>query len=563
MKAERLLELYERVADAPEAVEKLRRFVLDLAVRGKLVEQDPAETPASALPRSAEPNGDESNLPPSWDFAKIGRVLNFQYGKGLKASERLEVGPIPVYGSNGVVGFTDTALTERPSIIVGRKGSAGALNLCNGPSWTTDVAYYVEVPEQFDKRFLFIALSAVGLSELGKGVKPGLSRSDAYAQSIVVPPLAEQHRIVAKVDELMALLDRLEETRKAREAARDRLSAASLSRLTASPSAKDEAEDAAEETASSNAEPAPAAFRAHARFALDALPSLTARPDQIKLLRQTILDLAVRGKLVEQDPGDEPGNELFERILARPWKKERNLLELEPSDEALSSLKALPSGWAWATVQALVSPNQTVTYGILKPEWSEEGVPTVRVTEMKTGIIDVLKLPRCKPERAAKFAKTTLRPGDLLISKDGTIGKTAIVPPALSGGNVTQHVLRFPIIQDMDRHFVKLAIDAPFCQSYMAGETKGVALKGVNVGDFRRMPIPIPPRAEQRRIVEKVDKLKGLCDQIERSLKAANKTRVKLLEAVLREALAGSEAAPLDDARDAEPSVPKTRSAVA
>ena len=108
-----------------------------------------------------------------------------------------------------------------------------------------------------------------------------------------LPPLAEQHRIVAKVDELMALCDRLEAARAGREAVRDRLAAASLARLNA---------------------PDPETFQADARFALDALPALTTRPDQIKQLRQTILNLAVRGKLVPQDANDEPASELLKRI---------------------------------------------------------------------------------------------------------------------------------------------------------------------------------------------------------------------------------------------------------
>ncbi|MDE3240565.1 MAG: restriction endonuclease subunit S, partial [Paracoccaceae bacterium] len=148
-----------------------------------------------------------------------------------------------------------------------------------------------------------------------------------------------------------------------------------------------------------------------------------------------------------------------------------------------------------------------------------------------------VSLPKCRRERAAKFSKTTLTPGDLLISKDGTIGKTAFVPPELAGGNITQHVLRFPISDSVDRHYIRLAIDSPFCQSWMAGETKGVALQGVNVGDFRTMPIPLPPLAEQHRIVAKVDALMALCDRLEASLAQADTTRSRLLEALLQEAL--------------------------
>ena len=110
-----------------------------------------------------------------------------------------------------------------------------------------------------------------------------------------LPPLAEQHRIVAKVDELMALCDRLEAARAEREATRDRLTTASLSRL-------------------NTPDPDAVTFADDARFALRNLPALTARPDQIKQLRQTILNLAVRGKLVPQDPNDEPASELLKRI---------------------------------------------------------------------------------------------------------------------------------------------------------------------------------------------------------------------------------------------------------
>lgn len=93
---------------------------------------------------------------------------------------------------------------------MGRKGSAGALNICNGPSWTTDVAYYIEAPDFLSLRFLYMSLSALNLDSLAKGVKPGLSRSDVYNERMAIPPLAEQHRIVAKVDRLMALCDGLE-----------------------------------------------------------------------------------------------------------------------------------------------------------------------------------------------------------------------------------------------------------------------------------------------------------------------------------------------------------------
>lgn len=266
---------------------------------------------------------------------------------------------------------------------------------------------------------------------------------------------------------------------------------------------------------------------------IDNLPLIAAAPDGIKALRGLILDLAVRGKLVPQDPEDEPVGKLLEQIHSQNLGKKRKVTDANPKASRFEEVYPTPSSWHWASVDALVRPNETVTYGILKPVWVNNGIPTVRVTEMRTGEIDVSGLPHCDPARASQFGKTTLSPGDLLISKDGTIGKTAFVPPELAGGNITQHVLRFPITDLVDRHFVRLAIDAPYCQAWMAGETKGVALQGVNVGDFRRMPLPLPPLAEQRRIVAKVDELMALCDRLEAQQADAEAVHATLVKTLL------------------------------
>lgn len=316
MKAHQLLQHFHRIGDAPDAIPRLRRFILDLAVRGKLVPQDVNDQPALELRKriaAEKVRADQSDLPKGWVRAPVGALLDFRYGKGLNARERSDVGPVPIFGSNGIVGYCQEPLTTCPSIIVGRKGSAGALNLCNGPSWTTDVAYYVEAPAFIEMHFLLIALQTLDLDRLGKGVKPGLSRSDAYEQLMCIPPLAEQHRIVAKVDELMALCGRLEAARDERETTRDRLEAASLARLNAP-------------------DPDPATFADHARFALSNLVPLTTRPEQIKQLRQTILNLAVRGKLVPQDHNDEPASELLKRVVAEiaAYSKENRIKLTHP-----------------------------------------------------------------------------------------------------------------------------------------------------------------------------------------------------------------------------------------
>jgi len=172
MNAGGLISHYERIADSPDAVLRLRRFILDLAVRGKLVLHDPTDTPApELLERIAREPVSQGDVPKSWVRSTFGTLIALQYGKGLKASERMAKGPVPVFGSNGIVGYTSAPLTKCPSIIVGRKGSAGALHLCDGPSWTTDVAYYIEPPPFLDIRFLLRDRAKItshsGWSDLG------------------------------------------------------------------------------------------------------------------------------------------------------------------------------------------------------------------------------------------------------------------------------------------------------------------------------------------------------------------------------------------------------------
>jgi type I restriction enzyme S subunit len=563
MNAERLLAHYEKIADASDAIARLRRFILDLAVRGKLVPQDANDEPASellkriarekarlvkageigtpkAIPALPEP---PFAIPSNWHWSQLAEIGVLSPRN--EAPDILEASFVPMpliaaeYGvanqhevrpwgeiKKGYTHFAEGDVGLAKITPCFENGKSSVFRNLTGRIGAGTTELHIVRPLFVDQDYILLFLKSPHFIETGIPKMTGTAGqkrvpTEYFAHSpFPLPPIAEQHRIVTKVDELMALCDRLEAAWTSREAVRDRLAAASLARLNT---------------------PDPETFEIDAGFFLNALPALTTRFDQIKSLRQTILNLAVRGKLVSQDPKDEPASELLKRVFALPWTKKRKPSDLEPDNDALADVFPLPRGWEWASVNALVRPNETVTYGILKPEWVADGVPTVRVTEMKTGTIDVVSLPKCDRARAAKFRKTTLAPGDLLVSKDGTIGKTAFVPPELAGGNITQHVLRFPICDLVNSQYIRLTIDAPFCQAWMAGETKGVALQGVNVGDFRRMPIPIPPLAEQHRIVAIVDALMALCDRLEASLTATAATRRRLLDALLAEALAPSD----------------------
>jgi type I restriction enzyme S subunit len=227
----------------------------------------------------------------------------------------------------------------------------------------------------------------------------------------------------------------------------------------------------------------------------------------------------VRGLLVPQDPTDEPASVLLQKIRTEKdhliaqgkIKRDKPLPPITDEEKPFD----LPQGWEWAQAYEACNSLSLITYGILKPVWVQSGVPTVRVQDMKGGKLITTALGQCSFERAEKFDKTKLVAGDLLIAKDGaTLGKTAFVPPELTGANITQHVLRFPIHTALNRDYVRMVIDSEHGQSWMLSETKGVALPGVNVGDFRRLPIPLPPFAEQSRIVTRINELRSLCAEL-------------------------------------------------
>ena len=156
-----------------------------------------------------------------WPLVPLGEVVELAYGRALPAEDRTPDGVVPVFGANGIKAFTDQALHNEATIIVGRKGSVGELVRCEGPSWALDVAYYT-IPDstRVDQDYLYYWLTAADLPSLAKGVKPGLNRNEVYAKDLSLPPLEDQARIVALLDEVSAAAD------KALELATTRLEAA-------------------------------------------------------------------------------------------------------------------------------------------------------------------------------------------------------------------------------------------------------------------------------------------------------------------------------------------------
>ena len=140
---------------------------------------------------------------------KIGEVLKLEYGKPLSEEKRSANGLYPVYGANGLKGRSDTFYCDKKTMIVGRKGSAGEINLTEERFWPLDVTYFVTFDEtKYDLRFLFHLLTSLDLPKLAKGVKPGINRNEVYDLSVALPPLLEQRRIVAVLDKCFSAIDK-------------------------------------------------------------------------------------------------------------------------------------------------------------------------------------------------------------------------------------------------------------------------------------------------------------------------------------------------------------------
>lgn len=592
MNAERLLSAYEKIADAPDAIARLRRFVLDLAVRGKLVPQDASDEPASELlkriakekarlvkagevrkPPTLEPIREAEALyalPRTWAWVRVGDI--FDYDAGTKRDPReldqsrwlLELEDIEKDTSRIVerlrVSDRDSRSTksefEPGDILYGKlRPYLNKVVIAHEPGYSTTEIVAIRPFLRLCPEYCALAFRrpdfVAYVERLGRGTKmPRLRTPDAIVAPFPLPPLAEQHRIVAKVDELMALCDRLKTAREQRETARDRLAAASLARLNA-PDPEPGADPAKVGTGFASGSATNEKFQADARFALGALPALTTRPDQIKALRQTILNLAVRGKLVSQDSNDEPASELLKRIAkekARRVKdreiRQRDIQPPIPSNEAPFDL---PNSWVWTRLGTLCF---LITDGAHHtPKYQDEGVPFLSVKDVSSGIIDFSNTRFISKEAHRELAKRCNPEfGDILLTKVGTTGIAVEVDTEQEFSIfVSLALLKFSR-ENIDRRFLCYLINSPFVKRQSADNTQGIGNKNLVLRLINQFAIPLPPLAEQHRIVAKVDALMALCDRLEASLDQTAAARRRLLDALLSEALAPAEAREMEAA---------------
>ncbi|UNK73956.1 restriction endonuclease subunit S [Raoultella planticola] len=520
-------------------IKKLRELILELAVRGKLVPQDPNDEPASELLKRIaaekaelvkqgkikkqkllpEISEDEKpfELPVGWEWVRFGKIYEMEYGNNLPQEKRTNTGEYNVYGSNGVVGTHNVACVNSPCIVIGRKGSAGALNLSlNIGCWVTDVAYSSIPPIAMNLDFVFMQFHTLGLDSLGKGIKPGLNRNDAYGLTIAIPPKNEQENIVLKVKELMSLCDQLEQQSLINLDAHQQLVETLLATLTDSQNAEELAENWA---------------RISQHF-----DSLFTTEASIDALKQTILQLAVMGKLVPQDPNDEPASELLKRIeQEKAQLVKEGKIKKHPPVEPLGEPALLPRSWLNIVVQDFADIRLGSTPDRSEKKYWNGDIPWVSSGEVANEVILDTK-EKITPEGFKNSSTSMIPTGSLLMAIIGqgkTRGQTAILGiDACTNQNVAAFVFNQVLVEP---EYVWIWAKSKYLSH--RGDGHGGAQPALNGKKVRSFIFPLAPIKEQQRIVSEVKRLNDICDTLQSRLQAAQQTQRHLADALTDAAL--------------------------
>ena len=539
-------------------IHKLRHLILELACHGKIVPQLVSETPACEVLEDLQlrrkelirkkkiknskplPNvsADEkpSKLPSNWVWTRLGSIAEINPRNSAEDATKASFVPMPLittsyHGDHGhetkpwgkiKKGYThfadgDVALAKITPCFENSK-AAVFRGLINGlGAGTTELHVARPLSNAVNPYYLILFLKSPRFLIEGEKVMTGSAGQkrvpkDYFSSTpLPLPPTEEQHRIVQKVDELMALCDRLEQQTSDQIDAHDTLVDTLLGTLTQSQNATELAENWT---------------RLAAHF-----DTLFATEQSIDKLKQTILQLAVMGRLVEQNARDEPAKELLQRIAeARARlvaegtiKKQKRLAEIDDTEK----LFHVPNGWHWvrfgdicAIKGELVRPEKFPELRQIAPDCIEKG----------TGLITENRSVR---ESGVKGPNSRFFAGQIVYSKiRPSLSKAVLVDfDGLCSADM------YPIDAFIDSKFLlKEILSEVFLQQVRVAENR-IKMPKLNQESLKNFVLPIPPLPEQQRIVQKIDELMALCDQLKKRLNQASETRCQLAETIVENAL--------------------------
>jgi len=263
-------------------------------------------------------------------------------------------------------------------------------------------------------------------------------------------------------------------------------------------------------------------------------------------LKAAILDLAIHGKLVPQDPNDEPAEVLLKRIAAERFSRgggnnrlsSRVMLPLTEGGIPFP----IPTGWAWVRLGSMVlSP---ITYGIIKLGSEDpNGVKVLRSSDVKPGRIVKDNIRTVTTALSEAYSRTILHGGEIVVNVRGTLGGCAFVSEEFAGYNVAREVAVINRSAQIDGRYLMWCLVSDYFWRYLGNNLKGIAYKGLNIALLVQFPIPLPPLAEQKRIVAKIDELMPLVERYAdaegRRTKLDENLPAALLKSVLKSAFDG------------------------
>jgi type I restriction enzyme S subunit len=528
---------------APDGIAKLRELILTLAMQGKLVAQDPNDPPASELLKEIEaeklrlvkagkikkpkplppikPEEVPYQLPQGWSFVRNGFLFALRKGQVPKDLSETQ-GSIPyldieALDRGNVRRYTDDGKAPQSTdkdILVVCDGSRSGLVLDGQNGAIGSTLSVIDTP-QFIQPFVKLIFRQ-GYQRLNSTMKgaaiPHLDTKNLLLEVTGLPPLPEQHRIVARIDQLMARCDALEKLRKEREEKRLAVHAATIKQLLDAP------EGSAWE------------------FIEQYFGELYTVKENVAELRKAILQLAVMGRLVEQNPNDPPASQLLKEIEAEKQrlvkagkiKNPKPLPPIKPEEVPYE----LPQGWEWVRFGEIAF--QITDGAHHTPTYIEEGIPFLSVKDMSSGALDFCETRFISPEQHRELIKRCYpKKGDLLLTKVGTTGIPVLVDVDCEFSIfVSVALIKFPQ-HLISGKFLSWLVKSPLVKKQSEDGTEGVGNKNLVLRKIANFLLALPSLPEQHRIVARINQLMALCDTLDQQIDAATGKQTKLLNAVM------------------------------
>lgn len=569
MNQEVFFEKFESFVDAPGGLEKIQQMLLELAVLGKLVPQDPTDEPASILlnkivkvkaalvrdgliPKQSElPTINEDTLPfkipNNWNWTRLETVCeiitkgsspNWQGIQYVDAKDGVlfitseNVGNYllrkmedPKYVERRFNEMEPRSILKRNDLLVNLVGaSIGRTAIYERDdianiNQAVGIIRLVRGDNCIDRRYLLHYLNSpislrIMFEEQVETARANLSLTNMKHFLVPIPPLNEQKRIVSRVDDLIALCDGLEKQQQERNEQSCKLSRASLARFADAPT------------------PTNLDFLFHESY--DISPAD---------LRRSILNLAVQGKLVPQDPNDEPAARVLERIDAAPKRVMRTRAPDEDEVDNTTKLEPLfdlPHGWEWAPFGRLPYQASVGLDRGRSMQGPDKAVGYFKMNNIRnSGGVDLSDLTRidATPNEVEVF---TLANGDFLFNTRNSrelVGKTCVFrAPSNAPILYNNNILRVKFIEGLSPDFLDYWFRSPLGNTQLEKlKSNTTNVCAIYQGKLLSFPCVVPPVAEQRRIVVKVEQLMTLVDALEAQLATARSIFTVLLDAVVHE----------------------------